>query len=990
VGRVFEQERVGVQRTIEEQRKGNQPIDTIYFQRNGYWYSLPRQVFASPTDKDIKEFRLPLERDFVPPNFLETLSPPLPSSLSSLSPEYSSPIPKVMGYSRGPPITFSGDESIGVRAFLSWMDSWFATMGQEFARGEGEVNRMRVAQIHVACPIRSAAGRFLRQLPDDILWDEKKLREVLIEQFDDLDGEDQAQEDILTIMSGLEQGERDVFVYSRKVLKVLQRKPAKANHYDRILIRYYIEGLSSQRLREMAFMNFQKPDSKETPYKVVRGVMRLAAQWKMKGYRKEDDDLKSSDEDEDSGDDDTDSYWDSDDERGCGQSKKSERRSRKGKKRSEKRRQSKTGKRNGRHEEDSVREEMRELRGMFRDLVKSQQAAPSNSGTLLSRPDAEIIPLDSYAVNRTYGNYAPAPPPLTQPRDRFEYERSNHTFPAHRRPDFPNRRSQMRHLIHPVTDRGTSRVFFATGGNQESGRAGPATYESLQTSYQTPRVTDPSMQPIVGPNGMLYYPSRNSLVCYHCGEEGHMRPHCRRLTTYGPPLSLPGAQEPVRSDPPRSSTVILPPPPPPPAARDSERAVSVVEVVGASSAFDGVKVREVSTAEVDEKLLMKFVKKVSEDEEEEGESDSDLGAPVMAGERARRFSELPEEFDGEAGPASQRPRTEYGQGVDPEGRSIKQPVSRAKRKPTRMMAGREKFDFVGAFRDAPVLGLNWGSFFDLAPSVKKDICRLLVQERAKDPERGKSKKRGKRVSVDAGTQNSPEEEPVLLVATDRSLGDISNFYTQGIITTTAGKYSIRRILVDAGSVVNLMPIKVLKAVGATLNKTSGMVIRTATNALARIAYYADLRVTVAGVPCDLRVYALPSEYSPTYPMLLSRRWLQAVKAKGDYAGGRYFIMSGHGTRVQIPSDRTSKDMVRATERGRPPRVPIVLRDKEAGRNQLSVEIENELKLQESHGSRFFERLIELIRKEADQQMRDEDEDDDDEAYYGGVSEDSEN
>jgi hypothetical protein len=274
--------------------------------------------------------------------------------------------------------------------------------------------------------------------------------------------------------------------------------------------------------------------------------------------------------------------------------------------------------------------------------------------------------------------------------------------------------------------------------------------------------------------------------------------------------------------------------------------------------------------------------------------------------------------------------------------------------------------------------------------VKKDICRLLVQERAKGPERGKSKKRGKRVSVDAGTQNSPEDEQVLLVATDRSLGDISNFYTRGTITTVAGKYSIRRILVDAGSVVNLMPIKVLKAVGATLNKTSGMVIRTATNALARIAYYADLCITVAGVPCDLRVYALPSEYSPTYPMLLSRRWLQAVKAKGDYAGGRYFITSGHGTRVQIPSDRTSKDMVRATERGRHPRVPIVLRDKEAGRNQLSVEIEKELELQESQGVRFFERLIELIRREANEQIREEDEDDEDEVYYGGVSEDSEN
>ena len=118
-----------------------------------------------------------------------------------------------------------------------------------------------------------------------------------------------------------------------------------------------------------------------------------------------------------------------------------------------------------------------------------------------------------------------------------------------------------------------------------------------------------------------------------------------------------------------------------------------------------------------------------------------------------------------------------------------------------------------------------------------------------------------------------------------------------------------------------------------------MVIRTATNALARIAYFADLRITVAGVPCDLCVYALPAEYSPTYPMLLSRRWLQAVKAKGDYGTGRYYIANGQGTQVEIPSQKKDRGKVRETEHGRRPRVPIVLRDQEAGTNQLSVEVE---------------------------------------------------
>src|SRR5207237_7878677 len=105
------------------------------------------------------------------------------------------------------------------------------------------------------------------------------------------------------------------------------------------------------------------------------------------------------------------------------------------------------------------------------------------------------------------------------------------------------------------------------------------------------------------------------------------------------------------------------------------------------------------------------------------------------------------------------------------------------------------------------------------------------------------------------------------------LGEVANFYTKGTVRTEGGLYRISRILVDAGSVVNQMPIHLLRFIGARLRKAGGMVIRTATNALAKIAYCADVRIAVAGVECDLRVYALPEEYKTTYPLLFSRRWL---------------------------------------------------------------------------------------------------------------------
>ena len=78
---------------------------------------------------------------------------------------------------------------------------------------------------------------------------------------------------------------------------------------------------------------------------------------------------------------------------------------------------------------------------------------------------------------------------------------------------------------------------------------------------------------------------------------------------------------------------------------------------------------------------------------------------------------------------------------------------------------------------------------------------------------------------------------------------------------------MNHILFDTGSVVNLMPIKLLKAIGVNLKKADGIVISTDTNAPARIAYYADLTIRVAGVHCGLRVYTLLAKYRPNYPVL---------------------------------------------------------------------------------------------------------------------------
>ena len=160
-------------------------------------------------------------------------------------------------------------------------------------------------------------------------------------------------------------------------------------------------------------------------------------------------------------------------------------------------------------------------------------------------------------------------------------------------------------------------------------------------------------QPIVGPNGGLYYPAHNPVVCYNCGEEGHVRPQCPKMRSQGPSYTSAG-QDAVRPDI-RRSDDILPALPPPPPVRGSGQNVSVVEIAMKSSALKGVKVREETATTTEEAVdLRQLVNRIEEvvqgydiesDGTDESFEDNEDEVPVMAGERDRSFNELPLGFD---------------------------------------------------------------------------------------------------------------------------------------------------------------------------------------------------------------------------------------------------------------------------------------------------------------------------------------------------------
>lgn len=342
---------------------------------------------------------------------------------------------------------FTGEGGVRVKDFLKWMDSWFATMGDDWTRGTTKSNAMRVGQIHVTCLIHSAAGKFIRALDDNIYWSEELLRQALIKQFHDTEREEHLDEDVLSSMSTLRQGSQDVFQYSRSVLKLLQRKPNGSRHYDRVLVGYYLDGLKSQYLWGLAVLEFRKRDSHETPSQVVREVMPLATELKIKGYRKhsgknsdnddededdndnddDDNDTATSDDDDDDDNDDNVDYYGQSRRKRTAKKMSKENGSSKRKGRNVKGKQNKACKGHGEAPVSSG--EVQELQEMIRNMMKMQKAtlAPS-TGAAAEHTEADIIPLDSYAVGDGNGRG-----PSNQP---------NVNYSTTQRPEYSNCRSQ--------------------------------------------------------------------------------------------------------------------------------------------------------------------------------------------------------------------------------------------------------------------------------------------------------------------------------------------------------------------------------------------------------------------------------------------------------------------------------------------------------------------------------------------------------------------
>ena len=121
------------------------------------------------------------------------------------------------------------------------------------------------------------------------------------------------------------------------------------------------------------------------------------------------------------------------------------------------------------------------------------------------------------------------------------------------------------------------------------------------------------------------------------------------------------------------------------------------------------------------------------------------------------------------------------------------------------MKGHSQFDFIKSFRNAPVAGITWGDLINLAPIIKRDVAKALTLEQLVP--------RKKKVRIAEEVEDIDTIE--IRRARPEGTSPVVNFYTYGMVrnlsnrnlgnTSKDGMHSLGKILIDGGSVMNIMP-----------------------------------------------------------------------------------------------------------------------------------------------------------------------------------------
>lgn len=197
-------------------------------------------------------------------------------------------------------------------------------------------------------------------------------------------------------------------------------------------------------------------------------------------------------------------------------------------------------------------------------------------------------------------------------------------------------------------------------------------------------------------------------------------------------------------------------------------------------------------------------------------------------------------------------------------------------------------------------------------------------------------------------------------------GILVNFYTYGSIAESivvpggcleAGSVNkMGMILIDGGSVVNLMSIYLARKLNLTLHPTTNLRLRTATAALTQIDHHVLLEVNIAGVVACCVVYCVPEPCHPTYSLLLGRCWLRQCRAFGDYEHDMYLIRDLKGKFYPVPK---MKDIPRRLDLA-----PVLVVE---GPGSQEMDRITRLELQIT-SDEYTERILKVVMRESEEQL----------------------
>ncbi|KAH0607828.1 uncharacterized protein H6S33_002862 [Morchella sextelata] len=750
-----------------------------------------------------------------PRNILPGKTPIAPDTSDSASSETETEMASVFVESV-PARSFSGRPGERVEAFIESVILNFEPKERLYAP-----ERRDAARVAILCAnLRGKAAKWLERQNEEVASSWGELTEALKKRFNNKGKKDERQRRAENAVTNLKQGKLTLKQYIRKAEKVNMDLPVASDLHRTAGRRFYV-GLSREQTR-CNFLSLGKIDvdddytlsqAIEAAKKVLAtGTRELSRRWS--GSESSDEEVNTSDSEDDS-----DSYESSEKET------KESRRKRNGDSKTrvalekerkvnkvliEEKRAQEIFEKERKEKKAALTGEVADLRRLVERLSTQQYNNPFD--VTPANRETEV-----FAVNRGYYNHPRQP--------------SNNQAPGMGGPQYPGGYGNSNQLSAFNQSQAPSPHAIASMGSSQYPSHRQQSYPA--TGYMPRRHT-------------IQNDARPIVMCFRCGQTGHYSPEC-----VNPPLSIMEQQEVRRrvgedqiekirlqlglqrqaplgqythtqgQGQASQGHINVPQGLPPnqiagghytaaqganlvplgtrPGGTPGGEVRALVQANAAQAGVNAVEIcagdREVGGIRVPEASLVEWFDADAvgkrDSEEAFGRWSSRAGGPTR-----KKTAQVEDEDEEMGGVATDKGKAKAYQA--PGASSRQAPKTVEPRRPIRMMKGIIPENVVQRLRDTKVEGLTWGALFDIAPAARRDVAKGLVQERVPRAPREKA------------TPAAQQEEVHTVEAVNRARedeGPVVNFYTDGKVRAPgiAGFFTVKRILVDAGSSANPQP-----------------------------------------------------------------------------------------------------------------------------------------------------------------------------------------